>query len=97
MAADRRRPSGDIGLGHAVLAAAQELARNCSVPGISEAATAVCMMVNVVTDSRENDRESESRLRQCHAIVMVLKRAAEVVGKVSGQDQICFYFRKWPF
>ena len=82
-AVDRPNSSGDIGLGQAVLAAAQELARSCQVPGISEAAGVLCIMANLFTDSRENDKASESRLRQCRSIVLALKRAEKVVGKVS--------------
>ena len=75
--------SADIGLGRAVLAAAQELAHHCQIPGVSEAATAVCMMANLVTDGRDNTRASETRLRQCSTVVMALKRAAKVADKVS--------------
>ncbi|CAM9120296.1 unnamed protein product [Ectocarpus sp. 13 AM-2016] len=78
--------SADIGLGRAVLAAAQELARHCQIPGVSEAATAVCMMANLVKDSRENAKASESRLRQCSTIIVALKRAAKVADK--GGDTI---------
>ncbi|CAN0186405.1 unnamed protein product [Ectocarpus sp. 6 AP-2014] len=78
--------SADIGLGRAVLAAAQELAHHCQIPGVSEAATAVCMMANLVTDGRDNTRASESRLRQCSTVVMALKRAAKVADK--GGDTI---------
>ncbi|CAN0183301.1 unnamed protein product, partial [Ectocarpus fasciculatus] len=80
-AADRPHLSDDLGLGHAVLGAAQELARQCQVPGISEAAAVLCIMANLFTDSRENDWASDSRLRQCRSIVMALKRAEKVVGK----------------
>ena len=82
-AADRQNSAREIGLGRAVLAAAQELAHHCQVPGVSEAAAAVCLMANLVTDSHDNDRANESRLRQCRAIVMALKRAAKVAEKVS--------------
>ena len=82
-AADHKRSAGDIGLGHAVLAAAQELAHHCQVPGISEAATVVCIMANLVKDSRDNNSGSDSRLRQCRSFVVVLKRAEKVVAKVS--------------
>ena len=75
--------AGNIGLGHAVLTAAQELAHHCQVPGISEAAAMLCIMANLVADSRENDRASDSRLRQCRSIVIALERAEKVVGKVS--------------
>ncbi|CAN0238596.1 unnamed protein product, partial [Pylaiella littoralis] len=79
--AGRQTSAGDIGLGNAVLAAAQELSRSCQIPGVSEAAAAVCIIANMVADSRENDRASESRLRRCHTIVMALKRAAKVAEK----------------
>ncbi|CAM9214903.1 unnamed protein product, partial [Ectocarpus sp. 8 AP-2014] len=71
--ADRQNSAGDIGLRQAVLAAAQELARSCQVPGISEAAGVLCIMAN--------DKASDSRLRQCRSIVLALKRAEKVVGK----------------
>lgn len=82
---DRQSSAGDIGLGHAVLAVAQELARSCQIPGVSEAAGAVCIMANLVADGRENARASETRLRQCTTVVMALKRAAKVAEKVSCQ------------
>ena len=81
-AASRNNSAGNIGLGHAVLAAAQELAHHCQVPGISEAASVVCIMANLVTDSRDVSSGSESRLRQCRSIVVVLKRAEKVVDLV---------------
>ncbi|CAM9381942.1 unnamed protein product, partial [Ectocarpus sp. 4 AP-2014] len=80
-AADRPNSSDDLGLGHAVLGAAQELARHCQVPGISEAAAVLCIMANLFTDNRENDRANDSSLKQCRSIVMALKRAEKVVGK----------------
>lgn len=82
-AADRPGEAGGVGLGHAVLMAAQELARNCQLPGVSEAAAVVCILVNLVTDSRQNNDGSDARLRQCRSIVMMLNRAAKVAGKVS--------------
>lgn len=82
-ATGRNNSASDIGLGNAVLAAAQELARSCQIPGVSEAAGAVCMMVNLTTDSRENVRASEVRLRQCRTVVLALKRAAKVADTVS--------------
>lgn len=84
-AAERRSSDGDIGLSRAVLAAAQELAHSCQVPGVSEAAGVLCIMANLFTDSRENDKASDVRLRQCRSIVMALKRADKVVGKVSAE------------
>lgn len=81
-ACDRQSSAVEIGLSHVVLAAAQELASHCQVPGVSEAAAAVRIMANLVTDSRENDRASESRLRQCQTIVVALKQAAKVAEEV---------------
>eukprot|EP00903_Cladosiphon_okamuranus_P021836 g20079.t1 len=81
--ASRRGSNGDIGLGQAVLAAAQELARSCQIPGVSEAAGVLCVMANLFTDSRDIDQASKSRLRQCRSIVLALTRADKVVAKVS--------------
>ena len=81
--ASQQNSGGDIGLGQAVLAAAQELARSCQIPGVSEAAGVLCIMANLFTDSRGNDQASKSRLRQCRSIVLALKRADKVVAKVS--------------
>ncbi|CAM9241877.1 unnamed protein product [Scytosiphon promiscuus] len=80
-ATERNRAAYEFGLGHAVLAAAQELAHHCQIPGISEAATAVCIMARLVTDSRDNDRESDLRLRQCRSIIVALERAAKVADR----------------
>lgn len=85
-AADRKHSAGDIGLSGAVMAAAEELAHHCQIPGVSEAASAVCIIANLVSDSRDNVRASESRLRQCRSIVMALKRADKVAAKVSSQE-----------
>ncbi|CAM9364389.1 unnamed protein product [Pylaiella littoralis] len=75
-----------MGLGQAVLAAAQELARSCQILGVSEAAGAVCIMANLFSDRRENDKTSASRLRQCRSMVLALKRADKVVAQ--GGDTI---------
>ncbi|CAN0184783.1 unnamed protein product, partial [Scytosiphon promiscuus] len=83
-ATDRNRAAYELRLGHAVLAAAQELAHHCQIPGISEAATAVCIMARLVTDSRDSDRASDLRLRQCRSIIVALKRAAKVADR--GED-----------
>lgn len=78
---ETRRGSRDgVGLGQAAMEGAQELAHHCQIPGISEAATLLSVLVKLVSDSR--DSGSDTRLRQCRSIVMVLERAAEVAGKV---------------
>lgn len=48
----------------------------------SEAASLVVILVNLVTDNRDNKGEVDARLRECRSIVLVLERAAEVVHKV---------------
>ncbi|CAM9606844.1 unnamed protein product, partial [Hapterophycus canaliculatus] len=78
-AAGREARRGGFGLAYAVMDAAQELANHCQTPGISEAATIVSILANLVSDSRDDD--SDARLRQCRAIVMMLERAAKVAGK----------------
>lgn len=80
---DRRAPSDCVGLGQAVGDAAHELARNCHIPGVSEAAAAVAILVNLVTDNRDTKNCTEASLRRCRSIVMMLQRAAKVLGKVS--------------
>jgi len=74
--------SSAVVLKDVVFAEAQELARNCQVPGISEAAEAVCTMVLAMGD-RENYRVG---LQRCRAIGRTLKQAAKVLDKVRWQD-----------
>ncbi|CBN75056.1 Transmembrane receptor kinase [Ectocarpus siliculosus] len=78
--AGRRGSFGDVGVGQAVMVAAQELAHSCQVPGVSEAVTLVSILVNLVKDSRDDSSGGDSRLRQCRSIVMVLNRADKVAG-----------------
>ncbi|CAM9308013.1 unnamed protein product, partial [Laminaria digitata] len=77
----RRGFSGDLGLGHAVAEAAQELVRNCNIPGVTEVAAAVSILANLVTDNRDNTKSAEASLKRCRSIVMLLQRAARVLGK----------------
>lgn len=69
-------------LGQAVGAAAREVAFNCHIPGVCEAAAAVSILVTLVTDNRQSKTGSEASLRRCRLIVLMLKRAAKVLGKV---------------
>ncbi|CAM9718817.1 unnamed protein product, partial [Ectocarpus sp. 8 AP-2014] len=77
-AGGRRRTSCGIGYGKAVLAAAEELAHNCQIPGVCEAATAVSILIRLVLDSR--DLTSSPGVKRCRSIVIMLQRAAKVVG-----------------
>ncbi|CAM9445750.1 unnamed protein product [Ectocarpus fasciculatus] len=83
---DSRRASfaSNVGVGQAVVVAAKELAHHCQVPGVSEVATLVSLLVNLVTDSCDNISGSDGRLRQCRSIIILLSRADKVAG--NGED-----------
>ena len=72
-----------LGLGQVVGDAARELARNCQIPGVVEVATAVSILVDLVTDYRGTKNGTEASLRRCRSIIIMLQRAAKVLGKVS--------------
>lgn len=82
-AAGRRGSCNDVGVGRAVMTAAQELAQRCQIPGVSEAAAMVSILVNLVADSRDSTNKGNVTLKQCRSIVMALERAAAVAGEVS--------------
>ncbi|CAB1102896.1 unnamed protein product [Ectocarpus sp. CCAP 1310/34] len=75
----RRRASNGFGYGEAILVAAEDLAHHCQIPGISEAATAVSILIHLVLDNR--DLTSSAGVKRCRSIVMMLERAAKVLGK----------------
>lgn len=79
----RRGSRGGIGLGEAVMEAAQNLAHHCQIPGVSEAAAVVSTLVTLVSDRRDIKSGGDSNLRKCRSIVKVLERASKVAGKVS--------------
>lgn len=81
-ASGRRGSLGGIGLGEAVMEAAQNLAYHCQIPGVSEAASVVFTLVELVSDSRDIKSGGDSNLRQCRSIVRVLERASQVAGRV---------------
>lgn len=83
-AASVRKKSGDIGCGEAVMAAAHELAQHCQIPGVSEAATVLSILVRLVSDSQDNLGQGDANLKRCRSIVVMLERAAKVLGKVRG-------------
>ncbi|CAM9883869.1 unnamed protein product [Ectocarpus fasciculatus] len=80
-----RAPPSDggdsLGYGQAVLAAADELVHHCQIPGVSEAAAAVLILIHLVLDSRDLTSRGEAEVKRCRSIVMILKRAAKVLGK----------------
>ncbi|CBJ30083.1 putative CTR1-like protein kinase/ leucine rich repeat-containing protein [Ectocarpus siliculosus] len=80
-ASGRRKTSSGVEYGQAVLAAAEELAHHCQIPGVSEAATVVSILVHLVTDSRDSLSRGDLAVKRCRSIVMMLERAAKVLGK----------------
>ncbi|CAM9404226.1 unnamed protein product [Ectocarpus sp. 12 AP-2014] len=80
-AGGRRQTSSEVGYGQAVLAAAEELAHHCQIPGVSEAATAVSILIHLVLDSRDLTSRGEAAVKRCRSIVTMLERAAKVLGK----------------
>lgn len=80
---DRRGSSGGLGPGRAVAEAARDLALNCHIPGVSEVAAAVSILANLVTDNQDNaNKNTAASLKRCRSIVLLLQRAARVLGKV---------------
>lgn len=82
----RRKTSSGVEYGQAVLAAAQELAHHCQIPGVSEAATAVSILINLVMDSRDLLSRGDAAAKRCRSILIMLERAAKVLGKVSNSN-----------
>ncbi len=81
----RRGSRGSIGLGEAVMDAAQNLAHHCQIPGVSEAASLVSTLVTMVSDRRDIKSGGDSNLRQCRSIIRMLERASKVAGRVSSR------------
>ncbi|CAM9852438.1 unnamed protein product, partial [Ectocarpus fasciculatus] len=80
-AGGRRRTSSGVGYGQAILTAAEELAHQCQIPGVSEAAKAVSILIHLVLDSRDLTSRGDAEVKRCRSIVMMLERAAKVLGK----------------
>ena len=67
----------------AVMEAASAVASSSSIPGVSEAASLVSVLVKLVVDKKDNDITGDWRVRWCRSIVAVLERASELIEKVS--------------
>eukprot|EP00903_Cladosiphon_okamuranus_P015102 g13969.t1 len=77
----RQKTSIGLGYGQSALAAAEELAHSCQIPGVSEAATMVAILIRLVTDSRDGTTRGGAGVKRCRSIVVMLERAATVIGK----------------
>lgn len=75
----------------AVVEAAHHLADHSAIPGVSEAAKLVSILVGLVTDYRGVTSEVEWKVRRCRSIVFMLERAGEVLGKVRRRMSYCRY------
>lgn len=71
-----------LGVLQAVLVSAEEIAKMSSIAGISEAATLVSVLVRLFADSRDNAARSDSRVRWCRSILVMLQRAETLLEKV---------------
>ena len=72
-----------INLAVAVMEAASAVASSSSIPGVSEAARLISVLVTFVVDKTDNDAAGDWRVRWCRSIVAVLERASELMEKVS--------------
>lgn len=77
-----QRVVNGMGYAQAAIGAAQELAQHCQVPGVSEAATVVSILIQLVSDSKDDMSRGDARVKRCRSIVIMLERAAKVLGKV---------------
>lgn len=51
------------------------------MPGVSEAAGLVVILINLATDNRGNAAATDQTMKRCRSIIIMLNRAAEVLGK----------------
>ena len=70
------------GIGKAVMDSALYLAQNSNVPGVSEVATAISILVNLLSDSK-NNKDIDASIRRCRSITTMLNRASKILGKGS--------------
>lgn len=80
----RPTSQGGYDVAKAVLEIAHKLARQSQCPGVSEAATLVSTLVNLISDGRSSSADVDARLKKCRLLVTMLERAAMVLGKVRG-------------
>eukprot|EP00904_Undaria_pinnatifida_P011787 jgi/Undpi1/7739/HiC_scaffold_23.g10212.m1 len=79
---DDRKPSFAIGVAPAVLGVAQELARMSQMPGVTEVAGLVIVLMNLVMDSSEVVRDADSMVKRCRSVLGLLQRADGVLQQV---------------
>ena len=77
-----RTAARGIGVGHAVMAAAQELAQMSQIPGIPEAARLVIILMNLLTDSSNIMGTADHMVKRCRSLMVLLRRAASLLEEV---------------
>jgi len=65
--------STDIGMGRAVLESAKDLANSSQIPGVSELATVVSILVNLLVDNKGNKNSTDASIRRCRSLITLLK------------------------
>lgn len=48
--------------------------------GVSEVAGLVAILINLISDNRGNTAASDQTIKRCRSIIVMLNRAAEVLG-----------------
>lgn len=73
---------GTVSIAEVVLRSAEAIAEHSTIPGLSEAAGLVGILVRLATDHRTNPAAAAKLVRWCRSFVATLERASEVLGKV---------------
>ena len=76
---------GGVGISaaEAVMEAASAVYSSSSIPGVSEAARLVSVLVKLVVEKEDGNAAGDWRVRWCRSIVAVLERASNLTEKVS--------------
>lgn len=76
----------------AVAQAALELADNCTITGVSEAARLIRLLVNLVQDTGGNATSVDRNLKRCQSMIDMLRTAATVLDKVRWSGNSGVYY-----
>lgn len=82
---DDSRPnpaSSGLGIRHAVISAAEEVSLVSQIPGVAEVAKLVIVLMNLLKDHAELTSAGESTVKRCRSVLLLVKRAADVLDEV---------------
>ena len=82
-AGDCQKPIRGFGVAQAVMGVAHDLAQMSQIPGVTEVAGLVIVLMNLVTDNSDNVDGIENTVKRCRSVVTLLQRAASVLQHVS--------------